>query len=154
MTYYERWLWSTEQRLLAKGAIADSEVDAWIGRLAAGEEAPTRSDPAQAARVRHAIRESKPLASAPDARYPVGGRVRVRRMRPAGHTRCPRYVRGAAGLVDSVRGVGTFPDFGPSEGSPEPVYSVAFASDALFGSTAEPTWTVRIDLYESYLEPA
>ena len=154
MTYYERWLWSTEQRLLAKGAIADSEVDGWIGRLAAGEEAPRRADPAQAARVRHAIRESKRLASAPAARYPVGGRVRVRRMRPAGHTRCPRYVRGAAGLVDDVRGVGTFPDFGPSEGSPEPVYSVVFASDGLFGSTGEPAWTVRLDLYESYLEPA
>jgi nitrile hydratase len=154
MTYYERWLWSTEQRLLAKGTIADSEVDAWIGRLAAGEEAPTRADPAQAVRIRHALRESKPLTSAPDARYPVGGRVRVRRMRPAGHTRCPRYVRGAAGLVDDVRGIGTFPDFGPSEGSPEPVYSVVFASDALFGSTGEPGWTVRLDLYESYLEPA
>jgi len=41
-----------------------------------------------------------------------GQRVRVRRMRPAGHTRCPRYVRGATGLVEDLRGVDVFPDIG------------------------------------------
>ena len=36
-----------------------------------------------------------PLEPAVDPRFAPGERVRVRRMRPDGHTRCPRYVRGA-----------------------------------------------------------
>src|SRR5262249_40938521 len=34
------------------------------------------------------------------ARFERGARVRVRRMNPRGHTRCPRYVRGAAGTIE------------------------------------------------------
>jgi nitrile hydratase len=75
-------------------------------------------------------------------------------MRPAGHTRCPRYVRGAAGVVEAIRGNDRFPDIGPYEGPSEPVYSVAFTSDALFGRSEEGSWTVLLDLFESYLEPA
>jgi nitrile hydratase beta subunit len=154
MSYYERWLWSTEQRLLASGAIADGEVDAWMERLGAGEDAPKREDAAQAERVLAAIRERRPLPPARDTRFAVGERVRVRRMRPAGHTRCPRYVRGATAVVENVRGVDVFPDVGPYEGAPEPVYSLVFASGDLFGPSDEGEWTVRLDLYESYLEAA
>ena len=67
----------------------------------------------------------------------AGDAVRVRRMRPAGHTRCPRYVRGATGVVEAVRGLDAFPDIGPYAGPEEPVYAVAFASDDLFGPSAE-----------------
>ena len=31
--YYERWLWTSEQRLLRKGTIAADEVDGWVERL-------------------------------------------------------------------------------------------------------------------------
>jgi len=151
-SYYERWLFGLERRLQRAGTIAPQDVDGVMARL--GDDLPQRRDPALAAECLEERRSGDPLPRAAAPRFAPGERVRVRRMRPGGHTRCPRYVRGAAGLVDSVRGVGTFPDFGPSEGSPEPVYSVAFASDALFGSTGEPAWTVRLDLYESYLEPA
>jgi nitrile hydratase len=154
MSYYERWLWSTEQRLLAKATISAGDVDAWVERLRSGEDAPKRADPGQAARVLAAIREAEPLAAARDARFAARQRVRVRRMRPAGHTRCPRYARGATGLVEDVRGVDAFPDIGPYEGPPEPVYSVVFDSDDLFGPSNEGVWTVRLDLYESYLEAA
>ena len=154
MSYYERWLWSTEQRLLAKATIADGDVDAWVERLTAGEHAPMRADLAQAERILEAIREAKPLAAARDARFALGERVRVLPMRPAGHTRCPRYARGATGLVENVRGVDAFPDIGPYEGPPEPVYSVVFDSDDLFGPSDEGVWTVRLDLYDSYLEAA
>jgi Nitrile hydratase beta subunit, N-terminal/Nitrile hydratase beta subunit, C-terminal len=100
-SYYERWLWSTEQRLLRKGAIAEDEVEGWLERLRLGEEAPQRSDASQ---------------------------------------------------VERVQGVDTFPDIGPYRGPDEPVYSVVFESAELFGPSAEGTWTVRLDLYESYLE--
>jgi len=151
-SYYERWLFSTEQRLLRKGTIGEGEVDAWVERLRAGEEPPTRRDPAQAARALEASREVEPLGSAGETPFAPGDRVRVRRMRPAGHTRCPRYARGAAGLVERVRGVDVFPDLGPHEGPAEPVYSVAFRSEELFGASGEGVWTVRLDLFESYLE--
>jgi hypothetical protein len=36
----------------------------------------------------------------------------------------------------------------------ETVYAVAFQSDDLFGASEEGSWTVMLDLYESYLEAA
>jgi nitrile hydratase subunit beta len=152
--YYERWLWSTEQRLLRRGTIDDRDVDAWVQRLRAGEAPPRRDDPAAAARAVDATGEGSPLRRAGTSRFSVGDSVRVRRMRPSGHTRCPRYVRGVVGIVEGVRGMDTFPDIGPYEGPDEPVYAVAFVSDDLFGPSGEGSWTVILDLYESYLEPA
>lgn len=153
-SYYERWLFSTEQRLIRKGTITEGEVDAWVERLRGGEEPPARTDPAQAERVLAAIREPEPLGEAAETRFAAGDRVRVRRMRPAGHTRCPRYARGVAGVVESVRGTDAFPDIGPYRGPVEPVYSVAFRSEDLFGPSDEGTWTVLLDLSDSYLEAA
>ena len=118
-----------------------------------GTIAPRAEDPEAARRVVDATREASPLGPADTARFAPGEPVRVRRMRPAGHTRCPRYVRGAAGIVEAVRGVDAFPDIGPYEGPEEPVYAVAFASDDLFGPSDEGRWTVVLDLFESYLEP-
>jgi nitrile hydratase len=151
-SYYERWLFSTEQRLVLKGTIAAGEVDAWVERLRGGEEPSTRADPAQTERALRAVREVDPLGPPGDTRFAVGERVRVKRMRPAGHTRCPRYVRGATGLVEGVRGVDAFPDIGPYQGPDEPVYSVVFRSEELFGPSDEGTWTVLLDLFDSYLE--
>jgi nitrile hydratase subunit beta len=152
-SYYERWLWATEQRLLRKGTIAEGEVDAWVERLRSGEEPTRRIDPEQARHALTAIRMSEPLERAVDPRFGVGDTVRVKRMRPAGHTRCPRYVRGAAGVVERIQGGDAFPDIGPYKGPVEPVYAVAFRSQDLFGPSAEGTWTVLLDLFESYLEP-
>jgi nitrile hydratase len=152
--YYERWLWSTEQRLLRRGTIGDDEVDAWVARLNGGEEAPRREDPEAAARSVAATSEVDPLVSAVGARFGPGDTVRVRRMRPEGHTRCPRYARGVTGIVEAVRGLDAFPDIGPYAGPEEPVYAVAFASDDLFGPSPEGQWTVVLDLFDSYLEPA
>ncbi len=152
--YYERWLWSTEQRLLRRGTIGPDDVDAWVARLDAGETAPRRDDPEAAARSVAATSGTRPLRPATGARFEPGDTVRVRRMRPEGHTRCPRYVRGASGIVEAVRGLDAFPDIGPYAGPDEPVYAVAFASDDLFGPSPEGTWTVVLDLFDSYLEPA
>jgi nitrile hydratase len=152
--YYERWLWSTERRLLRRGTIADGEVERWMERLAAGERAPRREDPDAARRAVAATREVSPFGSAAATRFAAGDGVRVRRMRPAGHTRCPRYVRGAPGVVEAVRGVTVFPDIGPYQGPEEPLYVVAFASSDLFGPSDDGEWTVSLDLFESYLERA
>jgi nitrile hydratase beta subunit len=152
--YYERWLWSTEQRLLRRGTIDADEVDAWVERLRAGETPPRRDDPDAARAAVGATEATEPLGRAGATRFGQGEHVRVRRMRPAGHTRCPRYARGVVGVVEAVRGVDAFPDVGPYEGPEEPVYAVRFDSNDLFGASDEGRWTVILDLFESYLEPA
>jgi len=152
--YYERWLWSAEQALLRKGTITDGEVDSWVERLRAGKDAPAHADPEQARRAVTSVGHPRPLAAASDHRFVIGDAVRVKRMRHAGHTRCPRYVRGACGIVERIQGKDNFPDIGPYEGPLETVYAVAFASEDLFGASDEGSWTVMLDLFESYLEPA
>jgi nitrile hydratase subunit beta len=156
-SYYERWLWSAERRLEAKGTISPGEVEAMLARLAAGEAAPMDEDPELAAEAVADLREgSAPLGIAVSPRFKQGERVRVRRIHPAGHTRCPRYVRGVVGIVDRVQGTDLLPDratYGlPTE--PEPVYAVAFSSQDLWGESDEPPWTVLVDLFDTYLEPA
>jgi nitrile hydratase len=156
-SYYERWLYSAEQLLLRKGTIAPGDVDAMIERLAAGEAVPVHRDAAMAERIVAGLRSVHPMKPAPaNTRFGCGERVRVKRMHPARHTRCPRYVRGAAGIVEHVRGADRLPDravYGEKI-TPEAVYSVAFASEELWGRSEEPAWTVSLDLWESYLEPA
>jgi nitrile hydratase len=154
-SYYERWQWSNERRLLARGTIAEGEVDAWVERLREGETAPQHVDSTQAARVLDIVRTAtEELAPAGATRFALGDRVRVRQMDPPGHTRCPRYVRGAEGVVADLRGTYPLPDEGPRRGEVEPVFAVSFRSVDLFGETDEPSWTVVLDLQESYLEAA
>jgi len=156
-SYYERWLYSVEQRLLRKGTIAPGDVECMIKRLKTGETTPQHHDPAMAQRMLENLRTRRPMgAPLDDARFGPGERVRVKRMHPRGHTRCPRYARGAVGAVQAVRGADRLPDravYGESVAR-EPVYSVAFSSAELWGPSDEPAWTVSLDLWDSYLEPA
>jgi nitrile hydratase len=156
-SYYERWLYSAEQRLLRKGTIAPGEVERVMDRLEAGESAPAHHDAEMAGRILADLRSVYPMDAPPaDARFDPGQRVRVKRMHPAGHTRCPRYARGAIGVVECVRGADRLPDravYG-EQVAPEPVYSVAFSSQDLWGPSEEPPWTVLLDLWDTYLEPA
>jgi nitrile hydratase subunit beta len=156
-SYYERWLWSLEQGLLRKGTIAAGEVEHMMERLAAGgPEPPRHQDPEQAVRAVERLREVVPMQPVTRSRFVPGQGVRVRRMHPAGHTRCPRYVRGARGVVERVRGGEELPDLAVygRDAPVEPVYAVAFGSDELWGRGEEPPWTVVLDLWESYLEEA
>ena len=155
-SYYERWLWSAERRLEAKGTIAPGEVEVMMARQAVSEAPPTAADPKLAAEAVAQLREGSPaMGIAANPRFAPGDRVRVRRMHPDGHTRCPRYVRGAVGIVERVQGTDQLPDkaaYGlPTE--PEAVYAVAFASHDLWGESDESPWTVVLDLFDTYLEP-
>ncbi len=156
-SYYERWLYSAEQRLLRKGTLAPGDVEAMMERLRIGEVMPQHHDATMAERMLEDLRTRLPMDPAPgDARFGPGRRVRVKRMHPPGHTRCPRYVRGAVGVVEAVRGADRLPDravYG-EETEGEPVYSVSFSSEELWGSSDQPAWVVSLDLYDSYLEPA
>jgi nitrile hydratase len=154
-SYYERWLWSAERQLERKGTIQPGEVERMMRRLAAGEAAPRRSDPGQARRAIDRLDRSAPMpAPGGQPRFAQGDWVRVRRMRPARHTRCPRYVRGVAGVVTRVHGVDRLPELSAygEDGPPEPVYAVRFSSEIVFGKDGRPPWTIVVDLWESYLE--
>ena len=94
-----------ERRLEAKGTIASGEVEAMMARLTADESPPTATNRGLAATAIMELRQGPPaMGTAVRPRYVPGDRVRVRRMHPAGHTRCPRYVRGAVGVVERVQG--------------------------------------------------
>lgn len=149
--YYERWQWATERDLQRAGVIAPGEVDAWVARLVDGEQVPIAADSEAGRKAVAEIRETWEFPPAGTPRYADGDPVRVRRMRPAGHTRCPRYVRGVRGRIRSLLGDDALPDDGEIV---EAVYSVAFDSSDLWGPTNdEPPFVVLVDLWESYLEP-
>ena len=126
-SYYERWLFGLERRLQRAGTLAPGDVEAAIARLGSGP-LPRRTDPALARRCVAAQRTGDALPASVGPRFAPGDAVRVRRMRPEGHTRCPRYLRGAGGVVERVHGDDWLPDaVARGEDAPrEPVYAVRF----------------------------
>jgi nitrile hydratase len=89
-------------------------------------------------------------------RFSVGDRIRVRDTRASGHTRQPGYVTRKPGVVVAHLGATLFPDAHAvgRRARPQHLYTVAFGADDLWEGAAEPNTEVRVDLYESYLEPA
>ena len=149
-SYYEHWLAALEARLVAAGVLTADELAERQTAIAAGALVPERRDPEAAAFVRSLFR---PLDSddpdGPPPRFGPGDAVRVKRMHPEGHTRCPRYVRGAEGTITLVHPAQPLPD----DARVEAFYSVAFSPTELWGDDAEPgAATVLVDLWESYLD--
>jgi len=101
------------------------------------------------------------LASGPSQRavdtpplFSTGQRVRTRILHPTTHTRLPRYARGKTGMVDAIQGSYVFPDtnaHGKGE-NPQWLYTVVFDAVELWGSDSDPSSSVSIDAWESYLE--
>ena len=73
-----------------------------------------------------------------------------------GHTRLPRYARGKVGVIDHVHGTFVYPDTNAHGGGeqPQPLYCVRFEARELWGPQAPRQDSVRVDLWEDYLEPA
>ena len=157
-SYYEHWLHAMETLLVEKGLLAREELDARL----AGDSAPATPTPGQpaplaASGVETALFEGE--AALRDfecrVRFRPGDRVRAANIHPVGHTRLPRYARGKRGIVRAERGVHLFPDrraAGEDEAA-ERLYNVEFSARALWGDDAPPRDRVRLDLWDSYLEP-
>ncbi|RFU21666.1 SH3-like domain-containing protein [Geodermatophilus marinus] len=81
-----------------------------------------------------------------------GMRVRTRSTDPDGHTRLPRYARGAVGVLVEEAGVHPLADERARgrAGTPQPVWHVRFAAADLFGAGDH---TVTVELWEDYLVP-
>ena len=127
-SYYERWLTALETLLREQGV-------------------PNPQDDPQT---------DSPTSAAPDpvAMFKAGDKITARIMHPAGHTRLPRYVRGRAGVVERDWGVYTFPDAAGTEGRivPMRLYLVRFSARELWGEERAENDTLRLDLFEAYLE--
>lgn len=153
-TYYEIWIRALEVLLKRHGFVSDADLRA--GQAIDAAAAPKRV--LKAADVPAVLAKGgpcdRPLEIAP--LFEAGDRVRTRNFNPAGHTRLPRYARGRAGTVEAVRGGFVFPDTNAHGGGEEPqwVYTVVFDGREIWGEDADPTLTVSIDAWESYLEHA
>lgn len=155
MTYYEIWAEAARALMMQRGLITAAELEAGHAidppkalprKLMAGAVAETlaRGGPTERA------------APAP-ARFAVGDRIRTaERPEPKGHTRLPRYVQGKLGTVTHLHGAHVFPDTNAagSGEAPEWLYTVRFEAVDLFGPDADPTASVSVDAFDSYLSPA
>jgi nitrile hydratase beta subunit-like protein len=83
-------------------------------------------------------------------RFAPGDRVRTRTVDPDGHTRLPRYARGAIGVVVEPAGSHPLADDRARgrAGSAQTVYHVRFDAADLFGAGDH---TVTVELWEDYL---
>ncbi len=160
-SYYERWARAIEAQLVAGGSLTVDEVDERVAAVGGGparSQAATPDPVATVPTLLNALHRAlgmlyRGLHSRADtpvepvtAAFGVGDRVTVARMAPAGHHRCPRYVRGATGAV--VRVAGCWP--APEQVEVEAIYTVRFPMRDLWGDDAEPGY-LYIDLWERYL---
>lgn len=157
--YYERFLRSTIDRMVAHGLFTAGEIDAWTERLRSNPaaELPRRLDPEAAAAARASLRTAPhPRPAAGDPRFAVGDAVVARNLNWPGHNRLPRYVRGRRGIVERVDGWYVVEDDHADRlgRDPQPVYTVAFAGAELWGPGSEPGLVVHVELFEGYLDPA
>lgn len=151
--YFEIWLRALEILLLRHGLVTAGELADGHAATAPAHPRRLRGDAVAAVLARGAP-TSRPINAA--ARFAPGDRVRARIMHPRGHTRLPRYVRGAIGVIEADHGGHVFPDsnaHGMGE-APQRLYTVVFDGAALWGADAEPGTEVSVDAWECYLDPA
>lgn len=152
-SYYRIWFRALERQVVRHGLVSAAE----IAQGAALEEPAPVKRVLAAADVPGLVARGNP-AERPTpvpARFAVGDEVRTRNAHPKGHTRLPRYARDKLGTVEAVNGVFVFPDsnaHGAGE-CPQWMYAVRFSALELWGEEADPTSSVTLSAWESYLEP-
>jgi nitrile hydratase len=143
--YYEHWLTGVTTLLVERGLLTLDELAAAIaGRFPLSGPVLVDDD------------DVDTTSANASARFAVGDAVRVRDLHFAGHTRCPGYVRGRAGVVVGLEVRAPVPEIEAhrQEKVDEQTYAVRFDARELWGDSAEPNNAVYVDLYERYLEPA
>ncbi|QND47510.1 nitrile hydratase subunit beta [Rhizobium lusitanum] len=151
-SYYEIWTRGIEMLLERHGFATREELQA--GHSSQQGTVPKRV--LRADMVAGALAKGgpcdRPVETAPH--FAVGDRVRTKNFNPTGHTRLPRYARAKTGVVEAVQGSFVFPDdnaHGKGE-NPQWVYTVVFDALEIWGEGADPSLTISIDAWESYLE--
>ncbi len=153
-SYYEIWIKALETLLIRHDCVTLDDLKSGISQSASRIEKPPLK-PENVAAVIAAGGPCERAAQTP-ARYEAGTKVRVRNIHPSGHTRIPGYAKGHIGVVEEVAGVFVFPDdnaHGKGENA-QWLYRVVLNGQDLWGAGSDPTLSVSIDAWESYLEPA
>ncbi len=141
-SYYERWLNAMMTLLVEKKKVTREEL------VACGADPVAPSQPA------NHFRGDSPMVRRRRARFREGDRVVARNLNPTGHTRLPRYVRGKRGVIHRDWGTYVFADSNAHHAGEreQHVYSVTFQARELWGKAAPAHDSLRIDLWEDYLE--
>lgn len=153
--YYEKWFLGLQTLLVENGILTDEELAVGTPTMPASQELiDRRLLPEQVVPV---IAKGSPADMEPttDPRYRPGDRVRVRPITDSGHTRALRYAVGRFGTIEVHHGCHIFPDASADgEMVGRHLYGVAFSADELWGDAGAPADSVRVDLWEPYLEPS
>jgi nitrile hydratase len=94
---------------------------------------------------------------APQHRFNVGDRVRIKRVFPPGHRRTPYYIRGKEGVIERICGTFGNPEelaygFGGEPG--RVLYRVRFAQHHVWPDYAGPARDViEMEIFEHWLDP-
>jgi nitrile hydratase len=151
-SYYEIWIRALEALLKRHGFITQAELDR--GHMLQKGREPKRV--LKGDMVAGVLAKGGPCDRPVDQppRFAAGETVRTKNFNPETHTRLPRYARAKLGVVEAVQGSFVFPDdnaHGRGE-NPQWLYTVVFDAGEIWGEGADPTLTVSIDAWESYLE--
>lgn len=161
MSYYERWLAALANLLVERGLVTAEEL--------ADPDANGGSEEFDPKCLRSANVEKLLNSGAPTLRrcagcfrFGVGDLVRTRdpaenAFLQGGHTRLPAYAQGRIGRIERLHGAHVLPDANAHflGEKPEPLYSVRFSAEELWGSRASAeTDDIMVDLWESYLSSA
>ncbi|MFB6131025.1 MAG: nitrile hydratase subunit beta [Salinigranum sp.] len=152
-SYWERDLIGIETLLVENGHLTEAELAAW--KESFDGEVPEREDPdhRRHARAHFEADRFKEIEDR-EPRFEPGDEVIVRNRHPEGHTRVPRYVRGARGEVRKAYGTFHLPDaLVEGEERPEQCYSVRLDASDLWGEDTSAD-ALCIDMWESYLREA
>lgn len=153
-SYYQIWIKGLEKLLQRHGFVSAADLAA--GKAVDGTAQPKRV--LKAADVAATLVRGGPCDRPVEtlARFKAGDKVRTKNFNPTGHTRLPRYARAKNGVVEAVREGYVFPDTNAHHQGEDPqwLYTVVFEGAEIWGEGADPTLTVSIDAWESYLEPA
>ena len=158
MSYYERWLAALANLLVERNLVTEEE-------LADPDGCEQRDEPdsrcLRSANVGKLLSSGGPTLRHCDSpfRFKVGDLVATRNpaentFHSGGHTRLPAYAQGRKGRIEMIHGAHVLPDANAHflGEKPEPLYSVRFAAEELWGPRAEAAEDdVMIDLWESYL---
>jgi nitrile hydratase len=154
MSYYQLWFAALETMLKERDLVSDDEIV--VGHaLHPAKPVKRVLSPGDVLKVLHRGGPTERETNA-KAAFKAGDKVRARTIDPPTHTRLPRYVRGHVGEIERVIGCHVFPDSnanGTGE-NPQWLYTVRFDGRELWGEQSDPTLTVSVDAWESYLERA
>ena len=154
MTYYEKWFTSLQAMLLKADLVTPDELRTGRAATDAAKATPHLLAAAVAKVQTRPASYERDVAAAP--RFQPDDKVTTINLNPTGHTRLPRYARGRSGIVERAHGAHVLPDshaHGLGE-APTWLYSVKFSARELWGPEASAIDSVRLDLWETYLERA